>query len=46
MLLLAFMAAGVIAVGLGVKYDTPYVFVPGIVAAVGSFLAFTGSSRR
>lgn len=45
-LLIALLVIGVIAVGVGVKYDNPYVFVPGIVAAVGSFVAFTGSSRQ
>lgn len=46
LLLLAIMAIGVVAVGAGVKYDSRYLFVPGVIAAVGSFVIFTGSSRR
>lgn len=46
LLLLAIMAIGVVAIGAGVKYDNRYLFVPGVIAAVGGFVIFTGSSRR
>lgn len=46
LLLFALMIVGVLAVAVGAKYDNPYVFVPGVAAAVGGFLALTNSSRR
>lgn len=44
LLLIALMVVGALAVFFGAKYDNPYVFVPGIAAAVGSFVAFTSVS--